>query len=61
MGAIKLEFFLAMIIDVFIRKVVGWAIMEMETKALTERSAPDFHHSYRGKQYCAKKYTDILA
>lgn len=60
--------YVAILLDIFTRKVVGWAIAEhMEAslciKALTlalEGGAPEFHHSDRGGQYCSVEYIQIL-
>jgi putative transposase len=58
----------AAIIDVFTRKIVGWAMMDtLEAILVVEalrmalkNGTPQYHHSDRGKQYCSKEYTGIL-
>jgi putative transposase len=64
--------YLAVVLDVFSRKVVGWALdrtlaarlplLALE-RALTERQpSPGLvHHSDRGIQYCSEPYTRLLA
>jgi len=63
--------FLAVILDAFSRRVIGWALdrnMEDELTltalrmALSRRSIPPglVHHSDRGSQYASKDYTDLL-
>ncbi len=63
--------YLAVILDAFSRKVVGWAlsksleadlVIEAMTIALSERKpAPGLiHHSDRGVQYACHAYTDLL-
>ena len=63
--------FLAVILDAFSRRVIGWALdrhMEYELTltalrmALQHRSAPPglVHHSDRGSQYASNDYTDLL-
>src|SRR5271168_2705399 len=63
--------FLAVILDAFSRRVIGWALdrtMEDELTltalrmALKHRSAPPglVHHSDRGSQYASNDYTDLL-
>jgi putative transposase len=65
--------FLAVVLDAFSRKVVGWALenhlraslalsaLEMAIK--TRRPAPGslIHHSDRGVQYACREYTEMLA
>jgi putative transposase len=60
--------YLAVILDLFTRKVVGWAMRaELTIAALTmaiQRRYPGaglIHHSDRGSQYAAGDYRDILA
>ncbi len=61
--------YVALIIDTFTRKVAGWAVeTHMETSlvmhALTmalAKGAPEFHHSDRGGQYCAREYVELLS
>jgi putative transposase len=64
--------YLAIVLDVFSRKVVGWALDRTLTarlpllalqRAITERQpAPGLvHHSDRGIQYCSEQYTGLLA
>lgn len=63
--------YLAVVIDAYSRKVVGWALdrhMEDDLTlaalrmALAERGAPAglVHHSDRGAQYASHDYTDLL-
>ncbi len=61
--------FLAVILDAFSRRVIGWALdrnMEDELTALrmalSERSIQPglVHHSDRGSQYASNDYTDLL-
>jgi putative transposase len=63
--------FLAVILDAFSRRVIGWALdrtMEDELTlralrmALKHRSVPPglVHHSDRGSQYASTDYTDLL-
>jgi transposase InsO family protein len=63
--------YLAVILDVFSRKVVGWAIsLRIDTEltraalrmAIETRGPPDgcIHHSDRGVQYAAHEYVDDL-
>lgn len=64
--------YLAIVLDVFSRKVVGWALDRTLTarlpllaleRALSERQpSPGLvHHSDRGIQYCSEPYTRLLA
>jgi putative transposase len=69
--------YLALVIDVYSRRIVGWALTghlrtELPLEALehviwdrTERHGRDLtgliHHSDRGSQYTAIRYTDRLA
>ena len=69
---LKTEFvYLAVILDRFSRKVVGWALdRTLATrlartaleKAIAERQPPPglVHHSDRGLQYAAKEYVEVL-
>jgi transposase InsO family protein len=63
--------FLAVILDAFSRRVIGWALdrtMEDELTlaalrmAIKQRSVPPglVHHSDRGSQYASNDYTDLL-
>jgi transposase InsO family protein len=63
--------FLAVILDAFSRRVIGWALdrfMEDELTlaalrmAIKQRGAPPglVHHSDRGSQYASNDYTDLL-
>jgi putative transposase len=61
--------YLAAVLDMFSRKIVGWAMSEkidgeLTTAALKNalhgRSAPDIHHSDRGSQYACRIYRDLL-
>jgi len=64
--------YLAVILDAFSRKVVGWELARKLTCALTKTAleralaarqpAPGLvHHSDRGVQYAAQEYIDLLA
>lgn len=62
-------YYLVFIIDVYSRKIVGYAIsnhLRAEANiralkmALRDRPAPTIHHSDRGSQYIAKNYVKIL-
>jgi transposase InsO family protein len=69
---LRTEFiYLAVILDAFSRRVIGWALgrtLEAELAvsalrmALLERKPPPgfVHHSDRGVQYASQEYTDIL-
>jgi putative transposase len=63
--------YLAVILDAYSRRVIGWALEEtLNTEltikalrhALAERSIPSsaVHHSDRGVQYCATEYVALL-
>jgi putative transposase len=63
--------YLAVILDVFSRKIVGWAlsrsleatlVIEALQMALKDRKPPPglIHHSDRGVQYASHEYTDLL-
>ena len=63
--------YVASIMDLFIRKIVGWKADSRMTKELVidaleqayEREKPDaglLHHSDRGSQYASKEYQDKL-
>ncbi len=63
--------FVAIVLDLFSRKVVGWAISkrinaELAVNALNmaiQNRRPDpgcIHHSDQGVQYCSKEYIEIL-
>ena len=63
--------YLAAILDLYSRKVVGWAMSDRINEALTisalemaiqhrKPSAGLIHHSDRGSQYAAKKYRTVL-
>jgi putative transposase len=62
------EAYLAIIMDVFTRKIVGWALgrhlgHELPLAALLrafKRSTPDIHHSDQGVQYACEAYTQYL-
>lgn len=62
--------YLAVVLDLYARKVVGWATSaifdkELVCKALNEalatRKAPALHHSDRGVQYTSLAYQELLA
>jgi transposase InsO family protein len=61
--------YLAVVLDAYSRKVVGWALsrtidtaltLEALRRALAERPAPKIHHSDRGVQYAALDYVELL-
>lgn len=61
--------YLAVVLDLFTRKVRGWKLSTRLTadltknalqKALAKHRAPRVHHSDQGVQYCEKEYVDIL-
>ncbi|MFP2964509.1 IS3 family transposase, partial [Myxococcus sp. 1LA] len=61
--------YLAVVLDLFSRKVVGWAmsdtidrqlVLSALTMALLNRPAPDLHHSDRGSQYASDDYRELL-
>lgn len=63
--------YLAVILDVFSRKIIGWAlsrsmeatlVIEALQMALQDRKPPPglIHHSDRGVQYASHEYTDLL-
>lgn len=60
--------YVALIVDTFTRKVVGWAVdTHMEVSLVLDAlemalatGAPKYHHSDRGGQYCAREYVDLL-
>jgi putative transposase len=65
--------FLAVVLDAFSRKVIGWALekhlraslaiaaLEMAIKARHPAPGSLIHHSDRGVQYACREYTDVLA
>lgn len=62
--------YLATVIDMFSRAVVGWSLMKtLKTElplaalqmALDRRESPGLHHSDRGSQYASKAYRERLA
>jgi len=63
--------YLAVIMDIYCRKIVGWAMSERQTKELVKqaflqavlRYLPEpglIHHSDRGSQYASYEYQDLL-
>jgi len=61
--------YLAAVLDIFSRKIVGWAMSERINHELTvaalksalrQRRAPGIHHSDRGSQYACYEYRDLL-
>lgn len=60
--------YVAIILDVFTKKVVGWSVeLHMETSLVIDAlnlalcgGAPAYHHSDRGGQYCSYEYTNLL-
>lgn len=61
--------YLATVIDLFSREVVGWAVARNHTAAvllqalfmgLSARSHPDIFHSDNGREYCSKVFTRAL-
>jgi len=62
--------YLAVVLDLFARKVVGWAtstsfdqnlVIKALQQALKTRKAPALHHSDRGVQYTSLAYQQLLA
>lgn len=62
--------YLAVVLDLYARKVVGWAtsadfnavlVCKALEQALTTRKAPVLHHSDRGVQYTSLAYQEVLA
>jgi transposase InsO family protein len=61
--------YLAALLDMFSRKIIGWAMSERIdheltmtalNRALRNRGAPEIHHSDRGSQYACHEYRDQL-
>lgn len=60
--------YVAIVLDIFTKKVVGWAIAEhMEASLCVEAlelalegGAPEYFHSDRGGQYCSDAHTALL-
>lgn len=61
--------YLAAVLDLYSRKIVGWSMSERIDQVLTvtaldralgNRGAPRLHHSDRGSQYASKAYRDRL-
>jgi transposase InsO family protein len=64
--------FLAVVLDAFSRRVIGWALekhlraslaitaLEMAIKARRPAPGSLIHHSDRGVQYACREYTDVL-
>jgi putative transposase len=61
--------YVAIVLDQCTRKVVGWSMdthmrrslcIEALEMAMKHHSAPDYHHSDRGAQYCSYDYINIL-
>jgi transposase InsO family protein len=63
--------YLAVILDAYSRKVIGWALdnhlraelaLEALIQALADRPVTSalIHHTDRGVQYCAREYVDLL-
>lgn len=59
----------AIVLDQCTRKVVGWSLathmrtslcLEALEMALSDHTAPKFHHSDRGSQYCSGEYQKAL-
>jgi putative transposase len=65
--------FLAVVLDAFSRRVIGWALekhlraslaitaLEMAIKARRPAPGSLIHHSDRGVQYACREYTEVLA
>lgn len=62
--------YLAVVLDVFSRRAVGWSVDRHLTtavplralrQALADRPAPQMHHSDRGVQYASQAYVQTLA
>lgn len=65
------KFFLAVIVDLYARLVVGWAVSAVNDSQLTtaalreaiQRRCPDaglLHHSDRGSTYTSEEYREVL-
>lgn len=62
------EVYLAIIMDVFTRRIVGWALRRDLTHELTlsallralHRATPEMHHSDQGVQYADQHYVEYL-
>jgi len=61
--------YLAAVLDMFSRKIVGWSMSERIDHQLTmralrmalrHRKTPQIHHSDRGSQYACHEYRDLL-
>lgn len=61
--------YLALLMDVFTRRIVGWALSWFNDSALTllalrsalsEEGSPEIHHSDQGSNYAAHNYTKVL-
>ena len=61
--------YLATVIDLYSRKIVGWSVaatlatelpLEALRMALSWRTAPMLHHSDRGSQYASEDYRELL-
>lgn len=61
--------YLAGVLDTYSRRIVGWSMSERPTEtlvcdalhmALTQRGAPDLHHSDQGSQYTSRAYLAML-
>lgn len=60
--------YVAAILDIFTRKIVGWSVeLHMETSLIVSAlnlallgGAPEYHHSDRGGQYCSHEYANLL-
>jgi len=64
--------YLALVLDLYSRRIVGWAMSDRMTSELTKESlrmalwqrkpsALDIHHSDQGSQYTATTYQELLA
>jgi putative transposase len=59
-------YYLAVVLDLFTRKIVGWAMRdhmraELTIAALRQKPPPGLiHHSDRGSQYAAANYRKVL-
>jgi putative transposase len=62
--------YLATVIDIFTREIVGWSISRFHNKemimgaikhALSRHNQPQYTHSDQGSEYCSKEYASLMA